>query len=89
MDAVTNTGFSLSLYELVRTRTDEKTAKEAVQVIEGLIESKLSHTASKEDILRLENKIAESKNDMIKWFFAFFITLTLMILGLYGAIFFK
>lgn len=37
----------------------------------------------RQDMIRLEVKIAESKSDMIKWFVAFFITLSLMIIGLY------
>jgi len=47
----------------------------------------------KEDFLKLEmqlrGEIKDSKTDMIKWFFAFFITLVLMILGLYAAILLK
>jgi hypothetical protein len=47
----------------------------------------------KEDLLKLElqlnTKIEQSKSDMIKWFFAFFITLVLMILGLYATILLK
>lgn len=37
----------------------------------------------------LKGEIKESKTDMIKWFFAFFITLVLMILGLYATILLK
>jgi hypothetical protein len=39
--------------------------------------------AAKEDIARLEAKIAEAKTDMIKWFVPMFITLMLMVVGLY------
>ena len=39
--------------------------------------------AAKEDIANLRAEIASSKTDMIKWFFAFFMALALMIIGLY------
>ena len=42
--------------------------------------------------LRIEavsSEIKESKTDMIKWFFTFFITLVLMILGIYATILLK
>jgi hypothetical protein len=40
-------------------------------------------TATKEDITRLEANIAKAKSETIRWFFAFFVTLTLLIVGLY------
>lgn len=53
-------------------------------------------SALKEDFheidLRFEvirGEIKETKSDMIKWFFAFFITLAIMILGLYTTILLK
>ena len=43
--------------------------------------------ATKEDLAKLETtlvqKIGDSKTDMIKWVFAFFVTLALMIVGFY------
>lgn len=39
--------------------------------------------AAKEDISRLELKIAEVKTERIKWYVALFITLAIMIIGLY------
>ena len=39
--------------------------------------------ATKGDITKLEIKIADTKTDMIKWFVALFVTLMLMIVGLY------
>ena len=40
--------------------------------------------ATKEDIANLRTEIASSKKEMIKWFVAFFIANSLMILGLYS-----
>lgn len=39
--------------------------------------------------MKLRAEIKETKTDMIKWFFAFFFTLVLMILGLYATILLK
>ncbi len=39
--------------------------------------------------MQLRTEIKDSKTDMIKWFFAFFVTLVLMILGLYATILLK
>ena len=38
---------------------------------------------------KMEIQIKETKTDMIKWFFAFFVTLVIMILGLYATILLK
>ena len=39
--------------------------------------------------MQLRAEIKDTKTDMIKWFFAFFVTLVLMILGLYATILMK
>ena len=39
--------------------------------------------------LQLQTEVKDTKTDMIKWFFVFFVTLVLMILGLYATIIFK
>ena len=36
--------------------------------------------------MQLRAEIKDSKTDMIKWFFAFFVTLAFMILGLFATI---
>ena len=41
------------------------------------------------DMQKMEIQIKETKTDMIKWFFAFFVTLFIMILGLYATILLK
>jgi hypothetical protein len=35
------------------------------------------------EVSRIDVKISETKDDLIKWIFAFWITLALMIVGLY------
>jgi hypothetical protein len=85
------------LYNLLRKdlKLDDSRPKIFVSVLHDSIKNQSDATATeyksifKEDMLKLELKIAESKSDMIKWFFAFFVTLMLMILGLYATILLK
>ena len=85
---------SLRLYQILRQKVGEKEAEALVDLVDVKIrennESNLRTLATKEDInllkqdiLKLENKISETKTDIIKWVFGFFITLVLIILGLY------
>jgi hypothetical protein len=66
---------------------DKETAESLTCYIEEKtkdeLENKSQILATKEDIARLDTKISESKVDVFKWGFAFWITLTLMIVGLY------
>jgi hypothetical protein len=78
MEAI-NSKFSVQLYELIRSRADADTAAKAVQAVEGIIESKTTQLATKEDLLA-------TKAEIIKWVLAVFITLVTMILGLYAVI---
>ena len=87
----------IKLYDIFRNdlKLSDAKAKVFAEIVNETIsnEVKLQHTEFKsllkEDLLKLEVKIAESKNDMIKWFFGFFVTLMLMILGLYATILLK
>lgn len=87
----------IKLYDFFRKdlKLDDSSAKVFTEVLHESIENQLNKSTTeyksifKEDILRLEIKIAESKSDMIKWFFAFFVTIMLMILGLYATILLK
>ncbi len=83
---------SLKLYEAAhRYFPKEEVAKmltvEIITIIEGRSVSKKEHLLTKKDLIelgaRLENSIAQSKTDMIKWMFSFFVALALMIIGLY------
>ena len=80
-------------------KLDDNRAKVFTDVLYETIENQANKTATeyksffKEDMLKMEmqlrGEIKETKTDMIKWFFAFFITLVLMILGLYATILLK
>jgi hypothetical protein len=83
---------SLKIYEILgRHFNNAEDARIVVTEIEEIIDAKSDNKrdvlASKEDILKLENKIeakiAETKFDLIKWVFAFFASLAVMIVGLY------
>ena len=87
----------IKLYDFFRNdlKLDDNRAKVFTEVLNESIENQSNRTATeyksifKEDILKLEIKLAETKSDLIKWFFAFFVTIMLMILGLYATILLK
>ncbi len=87
----------IKLYDFFRKdlKLDDSRAKLFTEVLYESIETQTNKTVTeyksifKEDLLKLDIKIAETKSDMIKWFFAFFVTLMLMILGLYATILLK
>lgn len=70
MEAVNSTKFSLQLYELIRSRTDESTAKKAVEAVEGLVEQKteqkLTGIAMKQDIYLLKEDLYSLKEDLVR-----------------------
>ncbi len=70
----------IKLYDILRTRLGEKEAEAFMQVLDETVEKKVelakSNLATKEDL-------QQTKVDLIKWVFAFWITLMIMIAGLY------
>ena len=78
---------SVDLFNLLRQKIGETEAKAVTEFIEVQItdkfETEKKYLATKEDIAIVRKEIAESKTDMIKWVFALFVTLALMIAGLY------
>ncbi len=85
---------SLQLFQILKQKVGEKEAEALVDFVDSKIrennENNLKILATKEDvhvlkqdILKVETKIAESKSDLVKWMFSFFFALALMILGLY------
>ena len=91
----------IKLYDIFRNdlKLDDNRARIFAEVVQETIQNEVNHQNTefksqiKEDLLKLEmqlkGEIKDSKTDMIKWFFAFFITLVLMILGLYATILLK
>jgi hypothetical protein len=79
---------SLNLYNIaLRHFKNESDAtafvKEIETVVDNKFETKKEMLATKEDIATVRLEIKEAKTDMIKWVFAFFVALSLMIIGLY------
>ena len=82
---------SIEMYNLLRAKIGEKEAQAiteyiSVQVKDTFLAEK-EHFASREDLVKeiglVRKEIAEAKTDIIKWVFAFFVTVALMIIGLY------
>ncbi len=77
----------LKVYEIFKNKLGEKEAETVIEYFESKTEEKYQQKKdvllTKEDKIELISKIESSKTDMIKWFVAFFITLVLMIAGLY------
>ena len=72
---------SLNLYNLsLRYFKNEADAKAFVEEIETVVDNKFEN---KKEVLATKLDLAEVKVDIIKWVFAFFVTLALMIAGLY------
>jgi len=65
------------LYDLLSTKVGKETAENLTSFIEGKIkdefDSKVELWATKADIARLDNKISETKAELIKWMFIFWI----------------
>lgn len=80
-------------------KLDDTRAKIFTEILYESIESNAAriNTKYKSEIqsdlqkmeMQLRSEIKDTKTDMIKWFFAFFVTLVLMILGLYATILLK
>jgi hypothetical protein len=70
----------LRLYDLLRNKLGEKEAETFMEVLEETVQKKIdlirTNLATKEDL-------HQTKIELIKWVFAFWITLILMIAGLY------
>lgn len=72
---------SLNLYNTsLKYLKNETDAIAFVKEIEVVVDNKFD---TQKDTLATKQDIAESKVDIIKWVFAFFVTLALMIVGLY------
>jgi len=70
----------IQLFNALKKKLGEKEAEELVSFVRSTVDEKLDeqipHLATKEDL-------ANAKVDIIKWVFAFFVTLALLIVGLY------
>ena len=70
----------LKVYEIFKNKLGEKEAEIVIEYFESKAEDKYQQ---KKDVIATKEDLANVKADMIKWFFAFFMALALMIIGLY------
>ena len=77
----------IQLHEILKQKLGNKEAEALVSFVDSRIkegnEQNLKTLATKEDISELKLNIADSKTDIIRWVFAFFIPLLLAIIGEY------
>jgi hypothetical protein len=85
----------LQVYQILNSRIGERETEAFITYIDTtlkdfrdeLVESIQRQFASKEDLAnvkgQLEVKISDVRTDVIRWMFAFFVTMLLAILGLY------
>lgn len=70
----------LKLYELIKEKLGKETAEAFIDVMDAKVNNKATETAKH---LATKEDLHQTKVDLIKWVFAFFVTLALMIIGLY------
>jgi hypothetical protein len=77
----------IKLYELLKAKLGEKEAEAFVHILEQKVDDKFKDAkkilATKEDIARLDIKIANTKVDLIKWMVGFWVAQMAAIIGLY------
>lgn len=81
----------IQLYEILKQKLGNKEAEALLGFVDARMkdvnEQNLKNLATKEDLKEVEMtlslKISETKTDIIRWVFAFFIPLMLAIIGLY------
>ena len=73
------------LYDLLKTKLGTQEAQSVVEFVrlevKDAVEDKTLVLATKEDVHKLDLKISETKNDIIKWLFGFWITIIMVILA--------
>lgn len=91
----------IKLYDFFRKelKLDDNSAKVFTEILYDSIETNSAksmllykselQTDLKKMEMQLRIEIKDTKTEMIKWFFAFFMTMALMILGLYASILLK
>ncbi len=84
---MTITTTDIQLFQILKEKLGEKEAEALVSFVDAKIkennETNLKTLSTKEDINKLEVKIAETKVEILRWTFGFFIALMLALIGLY------
>lgn len=81
------------LYDMLVGKLGKQEAKALVTFVEEKIEKevehKTGHVASREDVANVRAELERGFKEQTRWMLATFITLVVMILGLYAAIMLK
>lgn len=68
---------SIEMYNILKIKLGEKEAKALTEYVENHVEKSLEkeidRLATKEDLLKLDVKISDTKAEIIKWMFIFWI----------------
>ena len=71
------------LYDLLKAKLGTQEAQSIVEFVrlevKETIEEKTQILATKEDMYKLDVKISDTKNDIVKWLFGFWVTIILML----------
>ena len=77
---------SIEMYNILKVKIGESEAKALTEYVENKIENSFEKQkdvlATKEDLYKLEVKISESKSEIIKWMFIFWIGQIAVTLGI-------
>jgi len=76
----------IKLFEMLKAKLGQEEAEAFVQILETKVDYKFEEAkqilATKEDVARLDLKIAETKAELIKWMFIFWMGQVVVIAGL-------
>ena len=77
----------IKLFQILKEKLGEKEAEALVTFVEKKVKEESEHNvktlATKDDVSQLKLEIKESKIDLIKCTFSFFVVLMLAIIGIY------
>lgn len=68
---------SIEMYNILKIKLGEKEAKALTEYVESHVEKsfekEIYRLATKEDVLKLDVKLSDTKSEIIKWMFIFWI----------------
>ena len=77
----------IQLFQVIKQKLGDKEAEALVSFVDGKIKDNntlnLNILSTKEDLLQLEIRLKDKLSDQFKWVIGVFLTLALMIVGLY------
>ena len=77
----------IQLFQILKQKIGETDAEALVSFVDGKIkdnnETNLNILSTKQDLLQLEIRLKDKMTDQFKWVIGVFLTLAIMIIGLY------